>query len=268
VFAWDHRDAYAHILGNAAQGQQAEGGHNRDNNCVPTTGCDIARAYGGPDLNPQDLTTAAYGAGWHGGEAYEPMVAALRARWSGCPPVTYSNPPDTLAGVDAEAMQGHAVGCSLHCDGWGTISTRVTGILHVCTLVAHIDGHVHVMNSERNNLVILSEAEFAAATSGQAGQLLHFQRPLPALQQGGDDLTAAQLLNIKRGYIWQERLHHENWPSDPNAQENDIDVFARQINDDLDFEPVTTALHQMFETNHQPTLFELLAAVRAKVGGA
>jgi hypothetical protein len=190
--SWDHRAAYGHILGNAAQGQQAEGGYNRDNNCVPTTGCDIARAYGGPNLHPQDLTDAAYGRGWHGGEDYEPMIAALRARWADCPAVTYSTPPDTLAGVDAEASQGHAIGCSLHCDGYGTIQTRVTGIRHVCTLVAHVDGQVHVMNSERNNLVVLSEAEFAAATSGAAGQLFHFQRPLPTGLQGDDDLTPAQ----------------------------------------------------------------------------
>jgi hypothetical protein len=265
--SWDHRDAYAHILGNAAQGQQQEGGYNRDNNCVPTTGCDIARAYGGPDLNPQELTDAAYGRSWHGGEDYEPMIAALRARWPECPHVTYSSPPDTLAGVDAEAAQGHAVGCSLHCDGYGTIKAHVTGIRHVCTLLAHIGNLVHVMNSEYNNLVVMTEADFAAATSGQAGQLFHFQRPLPTPQGGDDDLTPAQLLNLKRIPIWLERLHHESWPGGENAQENAIDCFARQIPDSLDFEPVITALHGVFETNHQPSLWELEAAVRAKVGG-
>jgi hypothetical protein len=80
------------------------------------------------------------------------------------------------------------------------------------------------------------------------------------------DMTPAQLLNLKRIPIWMERLHHENWPSDPNAQENDIDGYARQIPDNLDFEGVITALHATFETNHQPSQMELLAAVRAKVG--
>jgi hypothetical protein len=186
---WDHRPAYATVLGNALEGQQAEGGVNRDNNCVPTTGCDIARAYGGPDLDPQELTTLAYGATWHGGEDYAPMVAALESLWAQCPQVTYSSPADTLAGVDAEASQGHAVGCSFHCDGAGVIQLSETGIFHVCTLVAHVAGHVYVMNSERNNLVVLAERDFAAATSGGAGELMHFQRPLP---QGTEPMMTIQ----------------------------------------------------------------------------
>ena len=83
---------------------------------------------------------------------------------------------------------------------------------------------------------------------------------------GEDDLTPDQLLNLKRLPVWMERLHHENWPSDPNAQENDIDVFARQIPDDLQFEGVITAIHQTFEKNHQPSQMEILQAIKAKVG--
>ena len=83
---------------------------------------------------------------------------------------------------------------------------------------------------------------------------------------GGDDLTPEQLLNLKRIPVWMERLHHEAWPSDPNAQVNDIDVFAKQIPDSLDFEPVITAIHRTFENNHQPSTEEIVAAVRAKLG--
>jgi Rv2525c-like, glycoside hydrolase-like domain len=85
---------------------------------------------------------------------------------------------------------------------------------------------------------------------------------------GDDDLTPAQLLNLKRLPIWMERLHHENWPSDPNAQQSDIDVFANQIGDDLNFEPVITALHGTFESNHQPSTEELIAAIRAAQAGS
>jgi hypothetical protein len=65
--------------------------------------------------------------------------------------------------------------------------------------------------------------------------------------------------------VWMERLHHEAWPGDPNAQENDIDVFARQIGDNLDFEPMLTALHSTFERNHQLSSEERIAAVEARL---
>ena len=85
---------------------------------------------------------------------------------------------------------------------------------------------------------------------------------------GDDDVTPEQLLNLKRLPVWMERLHHETWPSDPNAQGNDIDVFATHIPDSLDFEPVITALHRTFENNHQPSTEEMIAAIRARLGMA
>jgi hypothetical protein len=89
-----------------------------------------------------------------------------------------------------------------------------------------------------------------------------------ALPGGETDMTPEQLFNLKRMAVWMERLHHEVWPSDPNAQENDIDVFARQIGDNLDFEPVLTALHATFEGNHQLSSQERIAAIEARIAPA
>jgi GH25 family lysozyme M1 (1,4-beta-N-acetylmuramidase) len=89
---------------------------------------------------------------------------------------------------------------------------------------------------------------------------------MPSPHTGDDDLTSEQLLNLKRVPVWMARLHHENWPSDPNSQVNDIDVFARKIPDNLDFAGVITAIHQTFETNHQPSTAEMVAAIEAKIG--
>jgi hypothetical protein len=83
-----------------------------------------------------------------------------------------------------------------------------------------------------------------------------------ALPGGEADMTPEQLLNFKRLAVWMERLHHENWP----PGQVDIDSFAVHIGDDLNFEPVLDALHRTFETNNQPSDWELLQAVKAKVG--
>jgi hypothetical protein len=99
----------------------------------------------------------------------------------------------------------------------------------------------------------------------QGGGIGHWETVgclVPAAAPEEDVMTPAQLLNVKRIAVWMVRLQHENWP----PGQVDIDAFAGQIGDDLNFEPVITALNQTFETNHQPSEFELLEAVKAKVG--
>lgn len=176
---WSHLDAYAKVIGDASEGQQAEGGYNKDNNCVPTTETIIAILYGAPDINPQDITSKTYGTSFHGGEDYGPTIATLRTLWPQCPPVTYASPPDTLAGIDAEAVQRHGIACSFHCDAAGNILTYSTGIMHVSAVMAHMAGQVHILNVERDTEIVLTEPQFAGATSGAAGQLMIFQQPLP-----------------------------------------------------------------------------------------
>lgn len=176
---WNHQQPYAPYVG-PEEGQQAEGGRNRPNNCVPDAMSIVTRAYGGPDLEPQDIVNEAYGRTYLGYTDYEPILAVIRRHFPALPPVWTGNPVDTIGTMDQHAVQGHAVVASFWSDGNGVIKPWNTGILHVCVVQAHQAGRLFVRNSEDMSLPSFSESDFRQATSGAAGALAIFLAPLPS----------------------------------------------------------------------------------------
>lgn len=209
---WDVRDAFAKIIGDFSEGQQGEGGFNKDNNCVPTSETIIAQAYGGPDLNPQQITNATYGTSFHGGEDYGPTYQTLRNLWPMCPSVSMPSYGDVLAQCDVAGEQREAIMCSFHCDAAGRILTYATGILHVCPVIAHVDGVWYVLNVEDVGVKQYSDVEFRAATTSPAGQLLIFNASLP-----GGSMDAAKEESLDQECAW--KTHESVLGRIPNGDE-------------------------------------------------
>jgi hypothetical protein len=238
VAIWNHQSFYPDV-GVAAEGQQAEGGYNRDNNCVPTTETVICKAYRGPEIPPQSITDLTYGPTFHGGEDYGPTVATLRKLWPECPTVSYANPNDSLAGLDAEASQGHAVMCSFHCDGYGRLMTSPTGIRHVCAILGHHGGQVVILNSEHMELVGFTEQQFRQSTSGVAGEMGFFQRDLATAQpHGGVMAEATYGMRIATIFLFRGTYFGE-WPGDWAS----VATYADQVLPD--FSNITTVFDAM-----------------------
>jgi hypothetical protein len=248
VTAWDHQPFYPDV-GKASEGQQQAGGYNRDNNCVPTTWTVTAKAYRGPHIEPQAITDLTYGKTFHGGEDYGPTIATLRRLWPECPDVHYANPDDSLAGIDAEGAQGHGVACSFHCDGYGVLQFRSTGIRHVCAILGHHDGQVIILNSEHMELNALTEQQFRGASSGVAGEMAFFQRDLATAQphKAGDMATP---YGLKIGVIFLFRgTYFGEWPSDWAS----VSSYADQISDDFsNITVVFDAMKKAWSDNHGP----------------
>lgn len=175
---WSQRVAFAPFAA-PEEGQKAEGGTNWANNCVAKTVCTVVKVYGGPHIEPQELTDAAYGPNYRGYLDYGPIVAEARKRFPALPEFWGGNPVDTLGVIDQHARLGHAIMCSFWSDPAAVIKPWRTGILHVSNVVEHQNSVATVLNAELNSWDQFSDHEFQGATAGSAGELGIFLQAIP-----------------------------------------------------------------------------------------
>lgn len=195
-------DLRPYVSIDSAEGQLAEGGADRWENCTfACLGATMADYGFGDPMEPQDFRDLdnqlhPNRPPWHGGEGWDVSVEVIGARpklYPNPPEMTIETPSDVAAALDHYGQRGFMV----HWAGWCTpmadwiAHQPPDGLSHAGRVLA-FDGSTFTLWNPVGGVVELSAADVAASYDG--GGLLVFRRSLlptpPTISPGGDDIMA------------------------------------------------------------------------------
>lgn len=203
--------------------QHGEADTNWNDNCVPTSAAYCVSQLGLGDVDPQDITSAEYGAGYHGVESFQAAKSWCEANVPACPLITIDQPgaAGLLEYLNRVGAAGKPMLADFSCDVNAVIGPGPYG--HGSLVVAYLGGLWYVANVWDDRTQVFSDDEMLAYCQGD---MMVFHQPLPAASgpvKPPASAGAPGWVTVHAGAHWY------NQPTVDNGQEVNVGGTALEV---------------------------------------